>query len=86
MQRDEHNRICDVYKDQHKLAYLSHYTHSVHIIYSLFKLFGADEVDISRGVRIIVHSRFDLSFHHAKATADMSDILCQGTTASRPPA
>ena len=86
MQRDEHNRICDVYKDQYKLAYLSHYTHYVHIIYCWLKHFGADEVNVSRGVRIIVHSRFDQSCHNAKATADMSDVLCQSTTASIPAA
>ena len=86
MQHDEHNRICDLYKDQHRLAYLSHYTHSVHITYYLLKHFGADEVNLSRGVRIIVHSRFDKMFHNAKATAGMSGVLCQGTTASIPQA
>ena len=58
MQRGEHYRICDVYKDQHNIAYLNHFTHSIHIIHYLLKHVGSDEVNISRGVRIIVHSRF----------------------------
>ena len=66
MQRDGHNRICDVYKDQHNPAYLNHYTHSIHIIHYLLKHFGSDEVHISRGVRLIVHSRVDAMFHNAQ--------------------
>ena len=39
-----------------------------------------------RGVRIIVHSRFDLIFQNGAAAEDMSDVICRGTTASIPPA
>ena len=59
IQRDQHNRVCDVYKDQHKLAYLTHFMRSAHIMSYFFKYFGFDEVNVSRGIRIIMHSQFD---------------------------
>ena len=31
IQCDQHNRVCDVYKDWYKLAYVSHYIHSAHM-------------------------------------------------------
>ena len=85
MQRDEHNRICDVYKNQHVFAYLNHYTHSVHVSSYLLKHFGIDEVDISRGIRIIVHCLFDSVLLNADAAEYMPSIICRGTTASIPP-
>ena len=32
IQRDQHNRVCDVYKEQHKPTYLTHCIHSAHTI------------------------------------------------------
>ena len=74
MQRDEHNRICDVYRDQHNLAYLNHKSHSAHIIHYVFKHFAGDAVHIVRRTRVIVHTRFDSMFHDAKHTEDISDV------------
>ena len=85
MQRDEHNRICDVYKNQHKFVYLNHYTHYVHVISYLLKHFGIDEVNISRGIGIIAHCQFDSVLLNADAAEDMPSIICRGTTASIPP-
>ena len=74
------------FKDQHNLAYLNHYTHSIHLIHYQLKHVGSDEVNISRGVCIIVHSRFDSMFHNAKVAEDMSDVFCRDPAASIPPA
>ena len=86
MQRDENNRICDVYRDQHSLVYVKHKIHSEHTIHYLLKHFAGDAVHISPGVRAIVHTRFDLLFHDAKNTEGISDAFCRDTNASIPPA
>ena len=86
MQRDEHNRICDVNNDEHHLAYLIHYTHSKEIVSYVLKHIGCDEMINSRGVRMIVHSWFNSICQNGAAAEDMSDVICRGTTASIPPA
>ena len=58
IQRYQHNRVCDVYNDQHQIAYLSH-LQSATIISCFLKLFGTDDVNVSRGIRVKVHSLFD---------------------------
>ena len=53
------NRVCEVHSKQHKIAYLEHCNHSAAIIQLFLDYVGSDDVNVSRGVRIIVHSRFD---------------------------
>ena len=55
-------------------------------VFNLLKHFGADVVNISRGIRIIVHCQFDAILLNAEAAEDMSSVICRGTTAPIPPA
>ena len=59
IQRDQHNRVCDVYNDKHQIAYFHQLIHSATMISNVFKLFGTDDVNVSRGIRVNVHSQFD---------------------------
>ena len=51
VQRDKHNRVCDVYSDQHKMVYLDHFNHSASFF---LQCFGIDDVNVSRGIRAMV--------------------------------
>ena len=59
VRRDQHNRVCDVYGDQHKHADLEHVNHSGSIVNLCLNYFGSDDDNVSRGIRVIVHSQFD---------------------------
>ena len=50
------------------------------------KCFGTDEVNVFRGIRIIIHSQFDSIVVAADAPEDVTIIICQGKSASRLPA
>ena len=47
---------------------------------------GSDDVNVSRGVRIIVHSRFDSVDLHAGNREGNAVIICRCESASMPPA
>ena len=59
LQRDQNNRVREVYSEQHNRVYLKHSSHSAAIIQLCFKYAASDDVNVSRGVRMIIHSRFD---------------------------
>ena len=41
---------------------------------------------LSRGVRVIMHTRFDPMLYDAKHKEHISDVFCRDTNASLPPA
>ena len=59
IQRDQHNRVCDVYNDQYKIAYLNHYNHSDSIVAYFLKFVCTHDANVSRGIRVIVDSQFE---------------------------
>ena len=59
-QRDENICIRDVTQAQHNRADLEHDTHA-EFIFSLSCIsVGSDDVNIARGCRVLVYSRFDV--------------------------
>ena len=58
-QRDEHNAIRCVAQDEHENAFLEHHRHAETLVMYLLDYYGKSGVDRSRGVRVIVLSRFD---------------------------
>ena len=59
VRRDQHNRVCDVCSDQHNIGYLEHVYHSASIVNICLNYVGSDDVNVSRGIRVIVHSQLD---------------------------
>ena len=55
-QRDQHNRVCDVYNYQHKIVDLDHVFHSATLISNFFFLLCFSHY---RGIRVKGHSQFD---------------------------
>ena len=48
-------------------------------------IYGSDDVNSSRGIRISMHSRLDSIIATADTAEDISSIICRGKSASIPP-
>ena len=78
--------MCDVYSEQHKIGDLEHRNHSADIIQLCFKYGGSDDVNVSRAVRMMIHSRFDSVDLHDDTSKGNAMIMCRCDSASMPPA
>ena len=82
VQRDQHNCVCDVCSDQHKVACLNLSNHRASIVLYSVTSFGTDDVNVFRGFRIVVHSQFDSFVVAADSEEDVTSIICRGKLAS----
>ena len=58
-QKDEHNGIRTVAQDEHDKAFLEHQRHAKVIVMYFLDNFGKTKVQQTRGIRLLVFSRFD---------------------------
>ena len=78
--------MCDVYSEQHKTAYLEHCSHSAAITELFYKYAGSGDVNMSRGVRMIIHSRLDSVDLHDDNRGVKAVIIGGCESALMPPA
>ena len=86
VRRDQHNRLCDVFGGQHKIAYLEHVNHFASITQLFFNCVGSDDAHVSHSIRVIVHSHFHSVHLLAENREDNCMMICPCESASMPPA